>query len=211
MAFGLPAAGILAQALALDLEVVRTGRTVGKWPPYWRGPAQAVALQGDYAYVAKRQAGLGIVDIHDPANPKSVGSYDTSGEASGVAVAGNYAYVAVGEAGLLVIDIRDPAYPHWLGRYDTRGEARAVAVAGNCAYVADGYGGLQVVVFASVAEDRFRFLVRGDPGQTVRVQRSQNLTDWRGWQQLTLGDGAADVTDMDFLSVPSRFYRAVSP
>jgi hypothetical protein len=155
---------MLAEALALDLELVRTGKC-----PYARGPARAVAVQGDYAYVAADTGGLIIIDIRDPANPQRVGGFDTSGWAYGVAVAGNYAYVADYDAGLEVIDL------------------------------------------VNAAKDKFRFVVTGEPGQKVRVQRSRNLTDWQDWQEVTLGDGPADLTDADMLSVPCRFYRAVAP
>jgi len=141
IALGLATAWMLAQALALDLEVV----PVGKWPAYSRGPAQAVAVQGDYAYVAAEFGGLIIIDIHDPADPQRVGGYDTGGYAHGLAVAGNYAYVADGTNGVQLIDIRDPANPQRVGGYDTTDEARGVAVQGDYAYVAAQWGGLMIV------------------------------------------------------------------
>jgi uncharacterized secreted protein with C-terminal beta-propeller domain len=141
IAVALAAAWMLTQAVALELQVGR----MGKWPAYSRGEAMAVAVQGDYAYVAAVGAGLIVIDIHDPANPQRVGGYDTSGEAYGVAVAGNYAYVADGDAGLQVIDIREPANPQRVGGYDTSGYAAGVAVAAYYAYVADRWAGLQVI------------------------------------------------------------------
>jgi hypothetical protein len=100
---------MLTRALALDVEVFKAR----KWPAYSRGPAYAVAVQGDYAYVAagptafmmRERGALIIIDIRDPANPQRVGGYATSGRAQGVAVAGNYAYVADGAASLEVIDL----------------------------------------------------------------------------------------------------------
>ena len=210
----LAAAWMLAKAPALSAPVLRLAVEVvplGKWPGYSRGPAYAVAVQGDYAYVAAYEGGLIIIDIRDPANPQWVGGCDTSGSARGVAVAGNYAYVADYDAGLQVIDIRDPAKPQWVGGYDTSGIAEGVVIAGNYAYVADGEDGLVVVDLISPANDRFHFLVTGEPGQTVRVQRSRNLTDWEDWQQVTLGTGPADLIDTNTLSTPCGFYRAVAP
>jgi hypothetical protein len=55
-----------------------------------------VAVSGHYAYVADWDAGLQVIDVSDPANPRRVGGYDTPGYALGVAVSGNYAYVADG-------------------------------------------------------------------------------------------------------------------
>jgi hypothetical protein len=207
VALALAAAWMLKQALALDVEVVG----MRKRPAHSRGPAVTVAVQGDYAYVAAYTGGLIIIDIRDPANPQRVGGYDTSGAASGVAVVGNYAYVADEGAGLQVIDIRDPAHPQWVRGYHTGGIAFGVAVAGNYAYVADGAAGLAVVDLINLAKDSFHFLVTGEPGQIVRIQRSRNLRDWADWQQVTLGTEPADLTDTNMLCAPCGFYRAVAP
>jgi hypothetical protein len=80
-----------------------------------------VAVSGHYAYVADGGAGLQVIDVSDPANPRRVGGYDTPGYAGGVAVSGHYAYVADGDAGLQVIDVSDPANPRRVGGYDTPG------------------------------------------------------------------------------------------
>ena len=55
------------------------------------------------------------------------------------------------------------------------------------------------------------FLIRGDAGLSVRVQRSANLCDWEDWQTLTLGASASEVFDLDDGAFSSRFYRAVTP
>lgn len=49
---------------------------VGQWPGYMRGPATAVAISINYAYVACAEAGLQVIDIGDPANPVRVGGCD---------------------------------------------------------------------------------------------------------------------------------------
>ena len=62
---------------AVDLDLMLRG----SWPPFPRGPANAVAVQNGHAFVAAGTAGLVIVDVNNPANPERVGSYDTSGTA----------------------------------------------------------------------------------------------------------------------------------
>ena len=57
----------------------------------------------------------------------------------------------------------------------------------------------------------FRFLLHGEAGLTVRVQRSTNLRDWEDWQPVTLGAAPAELTDPDAGAIPHRFYRAVHP
>ena len=110
--------------------------------------AVALEVQGNYAYVAARGAGLRVVDISTLAAPVEVGFYDTPGWAADVTVAGNYAYVADSNAGLRVVDVSNPAAPVEVGFYDTPGSAGDVTVEGNYVYVATGDGGLVILWFA---------------------------------------------------------------
>jgi hypothetical protein len=56
------------------------------------GTTRAVAVSGNYAYIANGYDGILVVNINDKAAPMFVGSYDTVGYAHGVAVSGDYAY-----------------------------------------------------------------------------------------------------------------------
>ena len=62
-----------------------------------------LAVSGNYAYVADPAFGLQVIEVSNPANPRRVGGYNTSGQAMGVAVSGNYAYVADGSWGLIIL------------------------------------------------------------------------------------------------------------
>lgn len=90
------------------------------------GRAQSLALAGNHAVVAcefteqNRQftgSGLQIIDLTEPGNLRTVGSYPTDAPATGVAVAGQRALVVAGQA-LHVVDLSDPARPQRLGTYD---------------------------------------------------------------------------------------------
>jgi hypothetical protein len=115
------------------------------------GTARAVAVVGDYAYVADDTSGvhvtsgLQVIDVSDPANPIGVGSYDTPDHAYDVCASGDYTYVADGIGGLQIVDVSDPANPVLAGSYDTAVFAMAVVVAGEYAYVADFYGKLRII------------------------------------------------------------------
>jgi len=224
--------------------------------------ATGVTVSGNYAYVAACDAGLQVFDISSPANPQLVGGCDTDGYAEGVAVSGNYAYVADGDAGLCVIDIANPTRAQGRGRCLTGGYAEAVALLGNYAYVANGDAGLSVIDVADPAKPQrvggnscfpasavvveagmvytvsektglviceppskplrflppmrldasgFRTLFEGDPGQVVRLQRSQDLKAWEDWMPVTATGTPQEVIDSDAVSRPRQFYRAVSP
>lgn len=87
---------------------------------------------------------MAIFDVSDPAAPRRLGGFDTSGTAYGVQVVGTLAYVADASAGLQVIDVSDPAAPRRLGGFATSGRASGVQVVGTLAYVADGEWGLRI-------------------------------------------------------------------
>ena len=54
----------------------------------------AISKDGDFAYVASGDAGLNIVDISDPYNPKTVGYYDTLQYVNNVELVDGVAYVS---------------------------------------------------------------------------------------------------------------------
>jgi hypothetical protein len=107
--------------------------------------ARAVAISGDYAYVADYSSGLQVIDISDPTAPALAGSYDTPGVAYIVAISGDYAYVADAHMGLRVIDISDPTTPALAGSYIPPDYTFGVAISGDYAYVAANSLGLLAV------------------------------------------------------------------
>ena len=67
------------------------------------GEAKNVYVQGNYAYVADKDAGLAIIDISDPTNPGNPIYKSTTGEANATTVEGNYTYLADKASGLAII------------------------------------------------------------------------------------------------------------
>ncbi len=127
--------GCCATAIGDDLNPVLKG----SWPGFKRGPATAVALSGNYAYVTTSGGvDLEVIDISDPSSPHRVGGCNVSGCfncVASVAVLGNFAYVA-NYSSLHVIDISDPVDPHEVGSYGAyEWYANSVAVSGDFAYV----------------------------------------------------------------------------
>jgi uncharacterized secreted protein with C-terminal beta-propeller domain len=179
------------------------------------GYAVGVAVSGNHAHVANYDS-LQVIDISNPANPQRVGGCNIG--AYGLTVSGNYAYVA-GD-GLQVIDVSNPASPQRVGG-NSLYDAFDVAVAGSKVFLAGYSSGLIIfdLFHASLRLDpvspqqagEFRFLVRGDAGLSVRVQRSANLRDWEDWQALTLGAIPSELSDLDAGANPDHFYRAVTP
>lgn len=106
--------------------------------------AQAVAIVGDYTYVAVMAAGVHVIDISDPTNPTDVVITATSNRACDVVVSGEYAFVADYTSGFRAIDVTDPSSPLAIASYSTS-YAGYVSVFSNYAYVGDLSGGLYIL------------------------------------------------------------------
>ena len=102
----------------------------------------ALALSGNYAYVAATEEGGGlyIVDVSQPNAMALAGSYSECGAAQSVAVSDGYGYVAGN--GLFVFDINDPSHAVRVGACAFPGGGGSVVVQGSRAY----YGGLGLQV-----------------------------------------------------------------
>lgn len=109
------------------------------------GATQAVAVQGDYAYVGVG-ARLEVLQVSDTKSFHVVGNTSPFPYyVEEVVISGTLAYVAAGGAGLRVVDVSDPAHPTEVGAWDSLGYAEGVAVAGGTLYLADGPYGLRTV------------------------------------------------------------------
>ena len=187
--------------------------------------ARAVAVSGDYAYVAcadNRGSGLQVVDISDPAHPVIAGSCDTSGYANGVFVSGGYAYVADDASGLHVINISDPTSPSIVGSYDTSGYAKGVFVSEGYAYVAcaDGGGSGLEVINISVPERPSKVGWCDTPYRGTAVFVSEGyayVTDWgaygSGLEVINISDpekpsivGSCDMGDPNNNNLPNDVF-----
>jgi hypothetical protein len=108
--------------------------------------SHAVALSGDYTYVAidGLGGGVGVIDVSNPVNPVQVGSCPTlTFGAMDVAASGNYVFIARHNDGFGVLDISNPLVPQLVGWYDTPGHADGVTVSGNILYETD-YSSLRI-------------------------------------------------------------------
>lgn len=106
------------------------------------------ALANGYLFLAERENGLGLVDVHDPTKPVRLPTIVIPGNKRDVVtirVQDNLAYVGDGTFGLVVLDVSTPTNAVYLGGLDTPGIAAGVALRDHTAYIADWQGGLQVV------------------------------------------------------------------
>lgn len=100
----------------------------------------AIALQGNYAYLNAGDGGLGkthFVDISNLTNPQYAGEYvgESNYMAYDIGVSGDYAYLV--RYDLDIINIATPATPIHIGNYEARSALQAVVVSGEYAYTGD--------------------------------------------------------------------------
>ncbi len=86
-----------------------------------------MALYGNYAVIAQSEAGLAVLDISDPFNPRRVGVLELPrkaldygyGVANHIALEGNYAYVLTGFS-IDIVDVGNPLVPRLASSYPVK-------------------------------------------------------------------------------------------
>ncbi len=99
-----------------------------------RGIIQQIVVVGNTAYLAAEDAGLVILDITYPFNPREIGAFLTPSDATALKVVGDRAYLATEYDGIYIIDVSDPAHPSQLGARDDGALLYNLRVYGNVLY-----------------------------------------------------------------------------
>ncbi|MBD3192162.1 MAG: DUF2341 domain-containing protein [Candidatus Heimdallarchaeota archaeon] len=129
---------------------------------------RAVAVRGNYAYIADWADSFKVIDISDPTAPLLVGEYHFSDQEPShachgfyVTVSGSYAYVGVEYLEinhLWILSIGDPTQPQFVSEYNNpSGSFQAIAVSDDydLGYVADGDNGLEIIDLQDKANPSF--------------------------------------------------------
>ncbi|MDZ7832975.1 MAG: hypothetical protein U5L07_14605 [Desulfobacterales bacterium] len=136
---------ILAAVFLINSRVAAEGMTITKIGEWGTGVYEDVFVESGYAYCAAAGAGLDIIDIREPSNPKKIGNCDTSEYADNVYVDGKYAFVTSLSGDLNVINISNPESPSLEGYLQTVNFISDVAASGGYAYLAHDYKGLYII------------------------------------------------------------------
>ncbi len=97
--------------------------------------AHKIALKDDLAVIGC-SPDLHVVDVSDPANPRSLGYTTVDYGMSQIIIRGNVVYLAA--HALYILDLTDPANPTVAGSYSTESYLRTMAVSGSRAYLVVG-------------------------------------------------------------------------
>ncbi|MDW8069364.1 MAG: hypothetical protein RML46_10650 [Anaerolineae bacterium] len=138
-AFGLALSGNYAYVAdthalrVLDISNPSNPQVIGFCHLPW-GIGGAVALAGDYAYVANDDGGLRIVRVADPRNPTEVARFFVLGYVRGLAKKDRVLYASGFLTHTRILDISDPSRPTPVGFYPAF-TGKAFRVEGNHLYL----------------------------------------------------------------------------
>jgi hypothetical protein len=114
----------------IDVSTPASPRIADTWES--SSYSYALAVEGDYVYVASWEEGLDVIDVSVPASAEVVARIRTTGSATDVVATPGYVYLASSE--LSVVDVSTPTSPavvHTVGAY-----AYALALSGTWLYLA---------------------------------------------------------------------------
>ncbi len=192
------------------LFVVDVGAIAGAKSLSWQdlpGVPVSLAVAGNHAFVAAEAAGLRIVDVTNPAQPREVGAFEGWTPITDVAVAGSRAYVTKGAGRALgVLNITNPASPTLMGSVQLPGEANNVSVRDGYAFVANGGYGLRVVDVANSVQPSIVGAL-DTPGNARAVTLSPDgryayVADWEAGVRVIAIVDAAHLAEIGFYDTP---------
>ena len=156
------------------LEKAPNGELVFQGTARSSGEPQRVRVIGNKAFVAERGAGVRIISLEDPTQPKEIGWVDTPSSPKDLSVEGNLLYVATRHSGLQIFDISETTRPVHVGK---RGppvvngypqKASSLQIVGKTAYVSYyGNGGLRILDISDPTQPTEKGFI---PGLTGRFE-----------------------------------------
>jgi hypothetical protein len=188
-------------------------------------------VAGDRVYAG--WGALHILDVANPAAPRELMIWQDQVtetawfNASTVTVSGRFAILG-GESsgsrsateGIDIVDVENPLNPLRVA-WDFRADAVALALSGNFLYTIARDGLRVYEIQLSMPGAYFNYIhlwpqglflgIGGDLGMAVRVQKSDDLRNWRDWKGVVVTNGPTFVVDPDVNSRTTRFYRVGSP
>lgn len=101
----------------------------------------AVALDGNYLYLADGSAGIRDANIQNPRLPSLIMTLNTPGTAMDINKQGNYVFLADGASGFRIANASNPSNIFSVSTITNLGTANGIAVSGNYAFVAASASG----------------------------------------------------------------------
>ncbi|MBI2194501.1 MAG: hypothetical protein HYU36_21190 [Planctomycetes bacterium] len=147
-----PTQPALASSLKLEDDRCANDSLVDRCNP------RGIRVQSGFAYLANGRAGLAVIDVSNPRNPRMVSRlYDEKTRRMNlwdVEQAGDRLLLVDHDGGLYVADASEPGLPRILSRFHT-GQGNAAAAEGDAVFVADGGYGIKALDIAQPARPRY--------------------------------------------------------
>lgn len=182
------------------------------------GPVYGLVVQGDrLCAIHGKPAGLSVYALANPAEPLLLGQFTNDVSYTQMVLVGDYLYAHCERQGVEVFDVRDPRNIRRVGGNSL--PIQALVTDGTLLYANSS---TELYFFQplvpplesrltplGVMEGRFRFLLEGEAGQSLEVQRAARLGDWLPWQSLTLETNKLAVEDVLNAEQAAGFYRVL--
>ncbi len=146
-------------------------------------------------YVATGEAGLRILDLSDPVQPREVGAF-TGGKAYAVQVVGHTAYVTSDSPSLRILDVADPTRPVQVGAYEGGAGGSRLAVVDGRVYVNIGTWEMRIVDVTDSTAPRELGRYKPAPLEQIRGLAVSGHTAYLG------GERAFHVVDVSDPAAP---------
>lgn len=111
-------------------------------------------VSGTNAYLAMGVAGLGIADVHDPANMTLLATTNLPIGMAGVATPWNHLAFVGGQTGIAVVDISEAAGPIFRSAFATSQGVFDLFVNSNCVFTAENNDGIRIYSWTETDHDR---------------------------------------------------------
>jgi hypothetical protein len=175
--------------------------------------ATAILVSDSRLYLADSSNNFQIYDISNLAAPALFGGTGTRKKAAKIVAMNGFAYLGEASNGLEIFDVRNPASP-------TRAGGSSFPISD---FTSDGYhlftGGSRFAVLdlfqpsvfrlgqpAFMPPGEIRLVIQGASGRQIAIERSDNLSEWQFWQNVSVNNDSFGILDTPTSEM--RFYRA---
>ena len=155
-----------------DISTPEAPRLVGKYDIAAGSGAIALAGNGRDILLTDRESTLYLFSVDDPANPKVITTFTTSGTGTGVAGKNNLVFISEGNQGLETIDLSDPEYPQQKSHYDHSGVIKNVVFNETHAFISDRDGIKIIDISTSPAAIQTAEIKTEGPGSSLFLAKN---------------------------------------
>jgi len=128
-----------------NLDTTQDPNLIGSYI-FYQNDTFSVSVIGNFAYILDSYfMNLRILDVSDPTNPQSIGTFFTSDMPRSCKIVGNTAYIAARYSGLEIVNISNPEDPTLIAFFDPIYDVEYLAILDNIIYISASYFGLKTI------------------------------------------------------------------